>query len=117
MTDGLAGFNPCHDGSVAMTPPLLALSFFVAALMTSIVSSAWMRPDVPLGWPYWILTLVLTAPALLVPLLSLVEPLAFWPIVAVLLLFGPIAVGWLTGTVIAILVRAVRARVGATLES
>ena len=110
MTDELVGFTSQRAGLVAMTLLSLALSLFVAVLVASIVSSAWMRPDVPLGRSYWILTLVLTTPTLLLVLIAMIEP----AIVIVLPIFGPIAAGWLTGALITVLVRAVRARVGAT---
>jgi hypothetical protein len=117
MTDDLAGFDPRHAGLLAMTPTSLALSFFVVALIASIVSSIWVRPDVSLGRPYWILTLVLTLPTLLLGLISAVDSRDVLPITAVLLIFGPVAAGWLLGSMATLLVRAVRARGGAPSKS
>jgi O-antigen ligase len=107
-----------------MTFASLALSFFVAALVAPIALSIWLRPEVSLGGPYWILTLVLVTPVLLVPLLYVAQdpapvtaPLALLGLSLMLLLFGSIAAGWLMGTAVVLLVRAVRARVGATQKS
>ena len=90
----------------------LMVCSFAAALAVSIVSSVWMRPELPLGRPYWVLTLVVTSPALLVLLLALVEPRDVWALLLLLFFFGPIAAGWLTGTAITLLARIVRAEQG-----
>jgi hypothetical protein len=87
---------------------------FGSALMALAVS-VWVRPDMPLGRPFWILTvLVVTSPMIPLAFLLLSPPdpyghgrLGGFPL---LFAFVPIALGWLFGVLVSLIVRFVRAR-------
>ena len=91
---------------------------FGAAMLLAIASSAWVRPDIPLGRTFWILTGFVAALPLVGVLIFLLfaSPDAYGygsiGIAAVLIVFAPVAAGWLLGVLVSIFARFVRARVG-----
>jgi len=91
-----------------------ALVFGSAALM-ALAISVWVRPGVPLGRLFWILTaLVVTSP--LIPLALLLisspDPYGYGLVGTAPVLFAlvPIAGGWLFGVLVSLIVRFVRGR-------
>jgi hypothetical protein len=92
----------------------IAALLFGSAALIALAISVWVRPGVPLGRLFWILTgLVVASP--LVPLVLLpltpADPYGYGLLgAAVLLAFVPIAAGWLFGVLVALIVRFVRAR-------
>jgi hypothetical protein len=89
-----------------------ALVFGSAALI-ALAISVWLRPGVPLGRLFWILTaLVVTSPLIPVALLLLSgpDPYSYGLVGTALVLFAlvPVAGGWLIGVLVALSVRFVR---------
>jgi hypothetical protein len=91
---------------------LPAISFLCAVLI-AIASSVWIPSGARLGKPFWLLALVLVVSALIWPVIFLLQPTdpyGFSPLTLVpsMLFFGPVAGGWLFGTLIVFLVRVAR---------
>jgi hypothetical protein len=87
----------------------LPVTCFCCALFLTVASSVWVPPGVGLGTRFWVLGLLLVVLALIWPAFLLVKPDGP-ALIPALLVFGPIAAGWICGTVIVVLVRLARQR-------
>lgn len=101
---------------------VLACITFTTAALVPIVSSVWLRPQEPLGKPFWVLTIlvVLTAATLLILIFSTQTPQKADPYGYALLGYlaqfllgvfvGAIGTGWLVGVAVVILIRRLRGK-------
>jgi hypothetical protein len=85
----------------------LPVACFLCALLLTIASSVWIPPGVGLGKAFWIAGLLLVALALIWPVFLLFKPDGP-ALIPALLVFGPIAAGWVCGTLVVLLVRVAR---------
>jgi len=95
-------------------------SLMVPALI-AIALSIWVRPEVTLGKSFWMLTIFITAlPSFLFAMWLVMpkDPYGYSAFgLAPVAFLGLVAVGWLLGVVVVLLVRAVRGKKRVTLKS
>jgi hypothetical protein len=93
----------------------IAVLMFGATALIAIAVNSWLPPKVALGRPFWILTFILSGlPLILLGLSALAGPVSrgsdAFLIVGTLVVFAPVAAGWLLGVLVSSAVRYLRAK-------